>query len=89
MIEAFVEGDVREACRLNQRLLPAHGVFATQGCMMVKAALGARGIDVGGCRAPMGFLRVEAVAAYVETLAGYEDLRGRLRPEPCRFQGAT
>lgn len=75
MIEAFVEGDVREACRLNQRLLPAlTGVFATQGCMMVKAALGARGIDVGGCRAPMGVPPAEAVAAYVETLAGYEDL---------------
>lgn len=75
MIEAFLAGDVREACRLNQRLLPAlTGVFATQGCMMVKAAFGARGIDVGGCRAPMGAPSPEVVARYVDTLAGYDDL---------------
>ncbi|HMR48157.1 MAG TPA: 4-hydroxy-tetrahydrodipicolinate synthase [Arachnia sp.] len=75
MIETFLAGDVQEACRLNQRLLPAlTGVFATQGCMMVKAALGARGRDVGGCRAPMGTPPAETVAAYVSTLAAYDDL---------------
>ena len=30
------------------------GVFATQGCMMVKETLALRGFDVGPCRAPMG-----------------------------------
>ena len=36
-------------------MLPAfQGVFATQGCMMVKETLALRGFDVGPCRAPMG-----------------------------------
>ncbi|MDF1487659.1 4-hydroxy-tetrahydrodipicolinate synthase [Tessaracoccus caeni] len=75
MIEAFLAGDVAEACRLNQRLLPAlTGVFATQGCMMVKAALAARGLDVGPCRPPMGAVAEETLARYVATLEQYDDL---------------
>lgn len=75
IIESFLAGDVAEACRLNQRLLPAlTGVFATQGCMMVKATLGARGFDVGECRAPMGKTPAEFVSRYATTLEQYADL---------------
>ncbi|MCL2490230.1 MAG: 4-hydroxy-tetrahydrodipicolinate synthase [Propionibacteriaceae bacterium] len=54
MIEAFLAGRLSEAIEQNQRLLPVYtGVFATQGCMLVKAGLKHRGIDVGPVRAPL------------------------------------
>lgn len=55
IVDAFLGGDPGRAAELNRFALPVFtGVFATQGCMMVKAALNARGVRVGGCRAPMG-----------------------------------
>lgn len=69
IVDAFLAGDVERAITLNQLALPAFtGVFATQGCMMVKAALNARGIPVGPCRAPMGEVPTDVVAAYLATL---------------------
>ncbi|MBA3528215.1 MAG: 4-hydroxy-tetrahydrodipicolinate synthase [Propionibacteriaceae bacterium] len=54
MIEAFCRGDTATALRLHQQLLPIFtGIFATQGCMLVKAGLELRGRGVGGLRAPL------------------------------------
>ncbi|GAB3698640.1 4-hydroxy-tetrahydrodipicolinate synthase [Mariniluteicoccus flavus] len=54
MIEAFVVGDVSTALELHRRLQPTFtGVFATQGCMLVKAGLALQGRPVGGLRAPL------------------------------------
>lgn len=54
MIEAFLAGDAAGALDLHRRLAPVFtGVFATQGCTMVKAGLSALGFDAGGLRAPM------------------------------------
>jgi 4-hydroxy-tetrahydrodipicolinate synthase len=54
MIEAFERGDVAEAARLHQQLLPIYtGIFRTQGTILVKAALRLRGLDVGPVRPPL------------------------------------
>ena len=54
MIDAFVAGDAAGALAIHRELLSVFtGVFATQGCMLVKAGLAARGIDVGGLRRPL------------------------------------
>lgn len=69
IIELYLAGKVEEAIEANRQAMPAfQGVFATQGCMMVKAALAHRGFDVGPCRAPMGPVANEMVAKYAETL---------------------
>ena len=53
MIEAFTRGDIDGALALHQRLLPVYtGVFAAQGCTMVKAGLNWQGHRVGGLRPP-------------------------------------
>jgi 4-hydroxy-tetrahydrodipicolinate synthase len=65
MIEAYLAGDVATALRLHQRLLPIYtGIFATQGCILVKAGLKLLGRDVGGLRSPL----IEATPAEVEGL---------------------
>lgn len=54
MIEAFVEGRIDEAMSAYRELLDVFtGVFALQGCVMVKAALNARGMSVGPVRPPL------------------------------------
>ena len=54
LIHAFLDGKIDEAVRLHQALLPIYtGVFATQGCILVKAGLESRGHPVGGLRSPM------------------------------------
>ncbi|HYP45258.1 MAG TPA: 4-hydroxy-tetrahydrodipicolinate synthase [Propionibacteriaceae bacterium] len=54
MIEAYLRGDVAEALRLHQQLLPVFtGVFATQGVMLVKAGLALQGRSAGLVRPPM------------------------------------
>lgn len=69
IVDAFLAGSVEEAAALNKFALPAfQGVFASQGAMMVKAALNARGIRAGGCRPPMGDVPAEIVDAYLRTL---------------------
>jgi 4-hydroxy-tetrahydrodipicolinate synthase len=65
MIEAYLAGDVATALQLHQRLLPIYtGIFATQGCILVKAGLKLLGRDVGGLRSPL----IEATSAEVEGL---------------------
>ncbi|MHA6524210.1 4-hydroxy-tetrahydrodipicolinate synthase [Tessaracoccus sp. G1721] len=75
IIEHFLAGRVDEAIQANRNALPAfQGVFATQGCMMVKAALEARGFDAGPCRAPMGRVADDVLQRYLTLLTdlGFE-----------------
>ena len=54
LIEAYLAGDVSTALRRHQQLLPIYtGIFATQGCILVKAGLRLQGRDVGGLRSPL------------------------------------
>jgi 4-hydroxy-tetrahydrodipicolinate synthase len=65
LIEAYLAGDVATALRLYQQLLPIYtGIFATQGCILVKAGLRLQGRNVGGLRSPL----IEATPAEVERL---------------------
>jgi 4-hydroxy-tetrahydrodipicolinate synthase len=65
LIEAYLAGDVAAALRLHQQLLPIYtGIFATQGCILVKAGLKLLGRDVGGLRSPL----IEATSAEIEGL---------------------
>jgi 4-hydroxy-tetrahydrodipicolinate synthase len=60
LIQAFSRGDTVEALRWHRQLLPIYtGIFATQGCILVKAGLAMQGRPVGGLRAPL----VEATEA--------------------------
>lgn len=69
IIDHFLAGRSQEAMLANRHALPAFkGVFATQGCMMVKATLAARGFDVGPCRPPMGKVAPETVQAFAQLL---------------------
>lgn len=66
MIEAFLAGDVGAARAQHQRLLPIYtGIFATQGCILVKAGLELQGRGVGGLRSPL----VAATDAEIHALA--------------------
>jgi 4-hydroxy-tetrahydrodipicolinate synthase len=65
LIEAYLAGDTATALQLHQQLLPIYtGIFATQGCILVKAGLRLQGRDVGGLRSPL----IEATPAEVEDL---------------------
>ena len=69
LLDAFVTGDFEQARQLNAQLLPVfRGVFATQGAMMVKAALNRRGFDVGSCRPPMGKVAPELLERFLKIL---------------------
>lgn len=71
VIEHHLAGRVGEAIAAHQHALPAfRGVFATQGCMMVKAGLARRGFDVGPCRAPMGTVADDVIENYLTVLEG-------------------
>ena len=65
LIEAYLAGDNATALRLHQQLLPIYtGIFATQGCILVKAGLELQGRGVGGLRSPL----IEASGAEIEGL---------------------
>jgi 4-hydroxy-tetrahydrodipicolinate synthase len=77
MIEAYIDGKVSEALLWHRRLLPIYtGIFATQGCILVKAGLALQGRPVGGVRSPL----VAATPAEIDGLraslvaAGLADL---------------
>jgi 4-hydroxy-tetrahydrodipicolinate synthase len=73
MIEAFLRGDLATALALHRRLLPIYtGIFATQGCILVKAGLALRGRGVGGLRPPL----IAATEAEKATLAAILDATG-------------
>lgn len=66
MIEAYLAGDHDKALALHQQLMPIFtGIFATQGCILVKAGLELQGRGVGGLRSPL----LSATEAERETLA--------------------
>lgn len=70
MIETFVAGDTARATALNAALLPVYlGVFATQGCMLVKAGLAARGFVPGPVRKPLLDATAEQSATFVAIMA--------------------
>jgi 4-hydroxy-tetrahydrodipicolinate synthase len=69
LIEAFVSGDTAGALARYRDLLGVYtGVFATQGCMLVKAGLEARGFAPGGVRKPLLRATPEQAATFVATL---------------------
>ncbi|MCC2593496.1 4-hydroxy-tetrahydrodipicolinate synthase [Tessaracoccus sp. OS52] len=69
LIDAFVAGDSARALAAHRAALPVfRGVFATQGCMMVKAALNARGWNVGSCRPPMGRVAPDSLQRFLDTV---------------------
>lgn len=69
MIEKFLAGDLAGAIADNTALLPVFtGVFATQGCMLVKAGLAARGFAPAVLRPPMLPASAEQTAAFVALL---------------------
>lgn len=54
MIAAHERGDPGDALRLHRQLLPVYrGIFATQGCILVKAGLRMIGRDAGPVRLPL------------------------------------
>lgn len=54
MIEAYERGDVAGARRIHLELLPLYtGIFRTQGTILVKAAMNARGLPAGPVRSPL------------------------------------
>lgn len=66
LIQAYAAGDGDTALRLHRRLLPiTTGIFATQGCILVKSGLTLQGRGVGDPRLPM----VPATEAEVSNLA--------------------
>jgi 4-hydroxy-tetrahydrodipicolinate synthase len=70
MIDTFVAGDTARATALNAALLPVYlGVFATQGCMLVKAGLAARGFAPGPVRKPLLDATAEQSATFLAILS--------------------
>ncbi|WP_096199415.1 4-hydroxy-tetrahydrodipicolinate synthase [Bacillus sp. FJAT-45350] len=54
MVTHFINGRTKEAAKLHRELLPImKGMFAAPNPTCVKAALGLKGIDVGGVRLPL------------------------------------
>ncbi|MEU1686213.1 4-hydroxy-tetrahydrodipicolinate synthase [Micromonospora sp. NPDC005707] len=54
MIEAYEAGDTATALALHRRLLPLFtGIFRTQGVILVKAGLAAKGLPAGPVRPPL------------------------------------
>ncbi|SDE12650.1 4-hydroxy-tetrahydrodipicolinate synthase [Auraticoccus monumenti] len=71
LIEAQVRGDAAAALAAHRRLLPVMtGVFATQGCSMVKAALALQGHRVGPVRLPMVPPTSEQLDRFADQLRG-------------------
>ena len=69
MIEKFLAGDLVAAIADNAALLPVFtGVFATQGCMLVKAGLSARGFGPAVLRQPLLPASDAQTAAFVALL---------------------
>ena len=73
IIAAHLDGEPERARQLHAAALEVfRGVFATQGCMMVKAALQSRGWSMGGCRPPMGEARGEVLSRFLRILERFE-----------------
>lgn len=69
LIEAYGAGDHELALSIHRELLAVYtGVFATQGCMLVKAGLEARGFAPGPLRRPLKQASPEQAATFVALL---------------------
>ncbi|GAA1704643.1 4-hydroxy-tetrahydrodipicolinate synthase [Propioniferax innocua] len=69
MIEAYLAGDVERALELHRTLLPVYtGVFAAQGCTMVKAGLTWQGHRVGVLRPPQVAATEDQLKGFIEAL---------------------
>lgn len=69
MIQSFLDGDVAAAAQQHADLLGVYtGVFATQGAMLVKAGLAARGFTPGPMRKPLLSASPEQAATFVALL---------------------
>ena len=69
LIDAWLAGNPDEALRIYRELLPVYtGVFATQGCMLVKAGLAARGFGPAVVRQPLLPASDQQAAAFVALL---------------------
>lgn len=70
MVELFQAGQLDEALVLYRRLLPVYtGVFATQGCMLVKAGLEARGFGPAVLRRPLKGASAEEISTFAGVLS--------------------
>ena len=70
MIEAYVAGDPARALELHRRLLPIFtGIFATQGCILVKAGLALQGRVDSPLRLPQLSATPEETAALALALS--------------------
>lgn len=70
MIEAYEAGDPAGALAHYRQVAPVFtGVFATQGCILVKAGLTLQGRSVGGLRPPLPEATPEETAAFEQCLA--------------------
>ena len=70
MIEAYLAGDPGRALELHCRLLPIFtGIFATQGCILVKAGLALQGRVDSGLRLPQLAATPEETAALALALS--------------------
>lgn len=69
-MDLLAEGDHASALDLYRRLLPVYtGVFATQGCMLVKAGLAARGFNHAVLRRPLKPASSSQARTFVQLLA--------------------
>ncbi|MGN9776739.1 4-hydroxy-tetrahydrodipicolinate synthase [Micromonospora sp. H33] len=63
MIQAYDAGDTATALALHRRLLPLYtGIFRTQGTILVKAGLAAKGLPAGPVRPPLVDATAEQLA---------------------------
>lgn len=68
-MDLWAEGDHAAALEVYQRLLPVYtGVFATQGCMLVKAGLTARGFNTAMLRRPLKSASPAQTRTFVQLL---------------------
>ncbi|MCP2324840.1 4-hydroxy-tetrahydrodipicolinate synthase [Hamadaea flava] len=73
LISAYHDGDTAEAVRLHRQLLPLFtGIFRTQGAILVKAAMNAKGLPAGPMRPPL----VDATEAELAQLRADCDAAG-------------
>ncbi|MDQ0270171.1 4-hydroxy-tetrahydrodipicolinate synthase [Cytobacillus purgationiresistens] len=69
MIQAYIEGDYKEAAKYHQELLPVmEGLFAAPNPVPVKTALQLKGLDVGSVRLPMVPLNEQERSALIELI---------------------
>lgn len=68
-LDLWADGATAEALDIYRRLLPVYtGVFATQGCMLVKAGLAARGFSGNTLRRPLKAATPAQARAFVALL---------------------